>query len=102
MQVMVTRISLLGAVAALGIAMHADAQDYPTRPVRIVVPSPGTTAFNLAHLIGPKLTELWHQPNQPDKPVVVEPRVGAPSAMMPAITVAKATPDGYTLLMGET
>jgi tripartite-type tricarboxylate transporter receptor subunit TctC len=76
--------------------MHAGAQDYPTKPVHIIAPSPATTADYLARVIGPKLNEQW------GKPVIVENRSGAPSAMMPAITVAKAPPDGYTLLMGET
>jgi tripartite-type tricarboxylate transporter receptor subunit TctC len=92
----VTAIAQLGAVVALSVAIQAGAQEYPTKPVRIVVPSPGTTADFLARVIGPKLSEQW------GKAVVVETRSGAPSAMMPAITVARATPDGYTLLMGET
>lgn len=92
----VTTVAQLAAVVALSVAMHVGAQDYPTKPVRIIAPSPATTADFLARVIGPKLNEQW------GKPVIVENRSGAPSAMMPAITVAKATPDGYTLLMGET
>jgi tripartite-type tricarboxylate transporter receptor subunit TctC len=92
----VTRLVQLAGLVALSGAMHVSAQDYPTKPVRIVAPSPATTADFLARVIGPKLNERW------GKPVIVENRSGAPSAMMPAITVAKATPDGYTLLMGET
>src|SRR5215471_19172423 len=93
---MLTRISLLAALVALSVAMRVGAQDYPTKPVRIVAPSPATTADFLARVIGSKLNEQW------GKAVIVENRSGAPSAMMPAITVAKAMPDGYTLLMGET
>lgn len=92
----VTIVTQLTAVVALSVATHARAQAYPTKPVRIVVPSPGTTADLLARVIGPKLTERW------GNPVVVQNRSGGPSAMMPAVTVARATPDGYTLLMGET
>lgn len=93
---MVKRISLLTAVVAQSVAMHAGTQAYPTKPVRIIAPSPATTADFLARGIGSKLSEQW------GTPVIVENRSGAPSAMMPAMMVAKATPDGYTLLMGET
>ena len=93
---MVTRISLLAAVVAHSVAMHVGAQNFPTRPVRIITPSPGTSADILARVVGPELNKRWRQP------VVIENRAGAPSAMMPAMKVAKATPDGYTLLMGET
>ena len=96
LQQAVTTIVQLGAVVALSITTHAAAQQYPTKPVRIVAPNSNTTAHNLARFVGTKLSEQWKQG------VVVDPRSGAPAAMMPAITVARANPDGYTLLMGET
>jgi tripartite-type tricarboxylate transporter receptor subunit TctC len=91
-----TTVNQLAKIVAFSVAMQASAQNYPTKPVRIVAPSPATTADFSARVIGAKLNERW------GKPVVVENRSGAPSAMMPAMTVARATPDGYTLLMGET
>lgn len=67
-------------------------QEYPARPIRIVLgSSPGATPDILARMIGTKMSENWRQP------VVVENRVGA-SGMIAANLVAKATPDGYTLL----
>ncbi len=68
-------------------------QNFPTRPVRIIVPfSPGSITDILARMLGEKVTESWRQQ------VVVENRAGAGSVVGSAIA-AKATPDGYTLLM---
>ena len=65
---------------------------YPTRPIRIIVPlPPGATADTLPRLIGEKLTLKWGQP------VVIENRPGA-AQNLGAELVAKAEPDGYTLL----
>lgn len=93
---MVTRISLLAAVVAHCVAMHVGAQDYPTENVRIIASSPGTTSDILSRVIGKELNGQWR------KSVIIDNRSGAPSAMMPAMMVAKARPDGHTLLMGET
>jgi tripartite-type tricarboxylate transporter receptor subunit TctC len=85
---------LLAVLTAVGAAGPAQAQQkYPTKPVRIVVPfSAGGTPDTLARMIGPKLSESWKQP------VVIENRTGA-GGTIGAGLVAKATPDGYTLLL---
>jgi tripartite-type tricarboxylate transporter receptor subunit TctC len=80
-----------GVLAAMATAQAQ--QKYPTKPVRIVVPfSAGSTPDTLARMIGPKLSESWRQP------VVIENRTGA-GGTIGAGLVAKATPDGYTLLL---
>jgi tripartite-type tricarboxylate transporter receptor subunit TctC len=71
------------------------AKDYPSRPVRWVVPfPPGASNDIIARLIGQKLTDAWAQQ------FVVDNRPGA-GGSLGAETVAKATPDGYTLLLAN-
>ncbi len=93
----ITRRKLLTIPLATGLlSMHARisfAQSYPTRPIKIVVPSPpgGSTDF-LARTIGQKLQADWGQP------VVIENKPGA-GLRLGADAVAKSPADGYTLLM---
>jgi tripartite-type tricarboxylate transporter receptor subunit TctC len=76
-------------------AKSGTAQDYPGRPVRWVVPfPPGASNDIIARLIGQKLTEAWGQQ------FVVDNRPGA-GGSLGAETVAKASPDGYTLLLAN-
>ena len=82
------------AVVMLLLAGAAWAQGYPTKPIRWVVGFPAGSAGDiLARATGPHLTEKWGQP------VIVENRPGA-GGNLGADVVAKAPPDGYTLLMG--
>lgn len=88
-------IVLLAMVAATG-PLEAAAQAYPTRPIRLVVPYPAGGAGDVhARLIGQALSPLLGQP------VVVENRAGA-SGNLGSDHVAKALPDGHTLLMNTT
>lgn len=82
------------AIALTLASLVAVAQDYPSKPVKIIVTlAPGGTADILARLLADKLSTLWGQP------FVVENRPGA-SGMIGAEAVAKSEPDGYILLMG--
>jgi tripartite-type tricarboxylate transporter receptor subunit TctC len=93
---LVTRHSSLILLCAicLGAAWPAGAQQYPNRPIRLIVPStPGGSVDTLARTIGPKLTERWGQQ------VVVDNRSGAGGAIAGEL-VAKSPPDGYLLLLG--
>jgi len=76
-----------------GVAPHVQAQDYPVKPIRIVVPTaPGGSSDTLARLLGARLQEQWGQP------VVVDNRAGA-SQMIGADVVAKSPADGHTILI---
>src|SRR5438270_1359740 len=82
------------ALASLLAGPLAHAQAWPSQTVKIVVPfSPGTGMDILARTLGPRLSEMWGQP------VVVDNKPGA-SGNLGANQVAKAAPDGYTLVMG--
>jgi tripartite-type tricarboxylate transporter receptor subunit TctC len=77
------------------LAQTADT-NYPTKPIRIIIPqSSGSATDSLIRLIAPKLTEQLGQS------IILENRLGA-GGIIGADTVAKAAPDGYTLLIGAT
>ena len=80
-------------LAALIFSCHANAQSYPSKPVKLVVPFPaGSATDQVARLTGQQLQEELKQP------FVVENKPGAQGAIA-ATEVAKAAPDGYTLLV---
>jgi tripartite-type tricarboxylate transporter receptor subunit TctC len=77
----------------MGVACSARAEDYPARPLRLIVPyAAGGSTDVLARVIGQKLTAALAQP------VVIDNRTGAGTLIATEI-VARAAPDGYTLLM---
>src|SRR6266545_1960307 len=87
------RVLVLGALA-LGFAVAAPAQSWPSRPIKIVVPfPPGNTTDIMSRLIGPKITERLGQP------VLVENRPGA-SGMLGLGFVANSAPAGSTIAAG--
>ena len=84
--------AVLGANLLAHSTTHAQPRPYPERPVRMVVPAPpGSAPDFLARMLGQKLSETWGQA------VVIDNLVGA-SGNIGTDRVAKAVPDGYTLL----
>jgi tripartite-type tricarboxylate transporter receptor subunit TctC len=88
---------VLGAATAVFVASGAGAQSpadkYPDKPIKIIVPfAPGGSTDILARVIGQKMTDNWGQP------VIVETRPGA-ATVIGTQAVAKADPDGYTLVI---
>ena len=90
------RVGLAALALALFSAVPAMAQDYPSRPIKIIAPFPTGTGPDVnTREIAAELSKAIGQP------VVVENRPGA-STMIGMEAGAKATPDGYTLVMGST
>lgn len=94
-------IRLRVGLCALALAMccasaSVSAADYPTRPVRFIVPgASGSATDRVARLVADRLTQLWNSP------AVVEDKPGA-TGMIAAEYVAKSPPDGYTALFAFT
>jgi len=88
------RLTLAAACLASGAYHPVCAQDYPVKPIRMVVAvAPAGPTDVLARMIGQKFTETWGQP------VIVDNRPGG-GQVVGAEIVAKSPADGYTLLMG--
>lgn len=86
-------LAALASVLAGAVTAPALAQSYPNKPIKIVVPySPGATTDIMGRLVAQKVSEDLKQP------VVVENKAGA-SGMIGSDFVAKAAPDGYTILL---
>ncbi len=84
------------STAALAFAAGAGAQDYPSKPIRVLVPfAPGGAVDTTARILAQKMTERlgWQ--------FVVDNRPGG-NGFIATTAVAKASPDGYTLLMAHT
>src|SRR5688500_5869175 len=80
-------------IAAMAISFGSLAQSYPSKPIRIVVPyPPGGFNDTLGRTLAAKFTEAWGQP------AVVENKPGG-NTLIGNDFVAKAPPDGYTLLV---
>src|SRR2546429_6354238 len=89
----ILRRSILAVLALVLSAEGAAAQNYPTKPIHLLVPyAPGGPADIAARLVGAKPTEAWGQQ------VVVENRPGG-NGFIAMTAAAKAAPDGYTLVM---
>ena len=83
-------------ILAAADAKVGNAQNYPSKPIRLIVgSSPNSGADFIARIIGQKLTENWGQP------VLIDPRAGAGSIVATEL-VAKAAPDGYTIVIVPT
>jgi putative tricarboxylic transport membrane protein len=88
-------VALVLAVAATCAVDPSLADDYPSRPIRIIVPyAPGGGADTVARIVARRVSETIGQP------IVIENRTGAGS-ILGTDAVAKAEPDGYTLLLGQ-
>jgi tripartite-type tricarboxylate transporter receptor subunit TctC len=81
--------------AAVFFVLAASAQDYPSRPIRVLVPNaPGGSTDILARVVGERLANKWGQQ------VVIDNRPGADGNIAAEIA-ARAAPDGYTLFLGS-
>jgi tripartite-type tricarboxylate transporter receptor subunit TctC len=95
----ITMASLLRTVQHVALvlaafAAPAAAQDYPTRPITLLVPqTPGASSDLLARTLGERLLAAWGQA------IVIENRPGA-GGNVGAAVVARAAPDGYTIMIG--
>jgi tripartite-type tricarboxylate transporter receptor subunit TctC len=89
------RSTRIACIAVLALAAGPAWTQYPTHPIRLLVPNPpGGATDTIARVVGPKLGESLGQP------IVVENRPGS-NGNLSSELAAKAPPDGYTLLLGQ-
>src|SRR6476659_569686 len=89
-------LHLAAGAAALPVLPHvARAQTYPSRPIRIVVPFPPAGAYDA-------VARLWADKMKPLLGSMVIENIGGGGSSLGAAAVARAQPDGYTILMGGT
>jgi tripartite-type tricarboxylate transporter receptor subunit TctC len=85
----------IAAIVLAATALQVSAQNYPSRPVRVIIAfPPGSATDIIGRVISAKVSELWGQQAVPDN------RGGAGGSIGSALT-AKANPDGYTLLINS-
>jgi tripartite-type tricarboxylate transporter receptor subunit TctC len=88
------QLKMIAALAIMALAAAANAQNYPTRPIRVIVPQPPGGGFDLvARMLAEPLARVM------GNPVVVENRPGG-GTIVGTETVAKSEPDGHTILLG--
>jgi tripartite-type tricarboxylate transporter receptor subunit TctC len=88
-------LTKIAAVILAAVALPAFAQNYPARPVRVIIAfPPGSATDIIGRVISSKVSELWGQQAVPDN------RGGAGGSIGSALA-AKAAPDGYTLLINS-
>ena len=88
---MIIGMAVAAGIAAVAVPAAAQTK-FPSKPVRLVAGAFGSPSDILARTLAPKMSETWGQP------VVVENRTGGAGTVQAAV-VAKATPDGHTLLL---
>src|SRR3954466_3163812 len=87
--------TLMVVTALLGASAASFGQEYPARPIRMILGfAPGGSTDLVARVVGQKMAESWGQQ------VVIDNRPGA-NGMIGADLVAKASPDGYSLLLSS-
>src|SRR5689334_18526754 len=90
------RLAILMFSALLAAAAQAQAQAYPSKTVRWIVPlPPGGSTDLISRMLAQKLSDMWKVP------VVADNRPGAAGTVGLAL-VAKSPPDGYTIALGQT
>ena len=84
-----------GAIVSGVVSRPSVAQSYPDRPIRMVVPFPPGGAYD-------SLARPWADKIKPLLGSAIGENIGGAGASLGAATVAKARPDGYTILLGDT